>query len=298
MMETFDPSDARDRRRWRYDSEHPLSIAQLIARKTVDAATAALVWLLLECGASLSVAGWELGLGKTTTLGALLQLLPEETNIHLTAGMLEDFSFTRQAGMRPGATCVVCNEVNDWPPYYMWGEQARRYLSLPAQGWRVATTLHARTLAEVLGLYHEELGLGATDLGRLGIVVTLGLVGGRGRKAEQRRWLTTHFLRPREDGAPARHGAALELSRWRSAGDAFEGIQATTLAELASWAGCPLDTFEAALARRRACLCQWAQGEGADPGAVATALRALRSQEPGLRPIRTPAGPLEERKTP
>jgi len=304
MSETFDPTDACDRRRWRYDSDHPLSVAQLIARHSVDAATVALVWLLLDCGAGLTVAGWELELGKTTTLGALLQLLPAETNIRLTAGMLEDFSFTRQAGIRPGATCVVCNEINDWPPYYMWGEQARRFLALPAQGYAVATTLHARTLDEVLCLYQGDLGLQAAEISRLGIVVNLGLVGGRGRKAEERRWLTTHFLRPQEDCAPARDVAVLELSRWRGAGDAFKGVHSSALAELARWAGSSLDTFGAALARRRACLHQLAQGDGADPVVVATALRALRIQSSIAHPganaghASAPVIPLEERENP
>ena len=280
MCETFYPTDARDRRRWRYDSDHPLSVAQLIARQSVDAATAALVWLLLECGAGLSVAGWELELGKTTTLGALLQLLPAETSVRLTGGMLEDFAFTRQPGICPGATCVVCNEINDWPPYYMWGERARRFLALPAQGYAIATTLHARTLDEVLYLYREELRLQATEISRLGIVVNLGLVAGRGRPAGERRWLTTHFLCPQDDSAPAQEVAVLRLSRWRSEAKAFEPSHPSVLADLARWAGCEQDTFNGALARRTACLDPLAEGDGAGPEGVAASMAALRRQEP------------------
>ncbi len=274
MTEPFDPSDPRDRLLWRYDSAHPLSVAQLIARQSVDAATAALVWLLLECGASLTVAGWEFELGKTTTMGALLQLLPAGTSLRLTAGMLEDFAFTSQPGICPGATCVVCNEINDWPPYYMWGEQARRFLSLPARGWRITTTVHAQDLDEVITLYRKGLGLQVAEISRLGIVVNLGLKAGR-----QRRWLATHFLLPQDDGARARKVAALRLSRWHSDADAFETAHPSVLAALARWAGCPQDAFSAALARRTACLAPLAEGDGAGPGAVAAAIAALRRQE-------------------
>jgi len=284
MSDTFDPSDARDRQRWRYDSAHPLSVAQLVARHSVDVGTAALVWLLLECGASLSVAGWETEMGKTTTLGALLQLLPAETSVRLTAGMLEDFAFTEQPGSRPGATCVVCSEINAWPPYYMWGEQARRFLALAARGWQIATTLHANTLDEVITLYREGLGLQVAEINRLGIVVNLGLVGVRDR--QQRRWLTTHFLWSHEGSGPTQDVAALRLSRWRGDPDTFESAHPSMLVDLARWAGTEQETFNAALARRADCLHLLAQGDGADAAGVAASIALLRRQEPAGLPRR------------
>ena len=71
-------------------------MAQIIALESVDAQTVALIWLLLEHGASLTVAGPtdpQPGVGKTTTLNALLQFLPEGTAIAYMSGMYENFSF-------------------------------------------------------------------------------------------------------------------------------------------------------------------------------------------------------------
>ena len=52
----FDPRDPYERYYWHYDSRRPLSMAQIIAQGSVDAETVALIWLLLEHGASLTVA--------------------------------------------------------------------------------------------------------------------------------------------------------------------------------------------------------------------------------------------------
>ena len=109
---------------WHYDSRRPLSMAQIIALKSVDAETVALIWLLLEHGASLTVAGPtdpQPGVGKTTTLNALLQFLPEGTALAYMSGMYENFAFTREPDIDPAATYALCNEVSNHLPIYMWG---------------------------------------------------------------------------------------------------------------------------------------------------------------------------------
>src|SRR5579884_2615199 len=75
----------------------PLSIAQIIAQHSVDAETAALIWLLLEHGASLTVAGPTAplpGAGKSTTMHALLQFLPAGSSVVYMSGKYETFAFT------------------------------------------------------------------------------------------------------------------------------------------------------------------------------------------------------------
>ena len=86
----FDPRDPYERYWWHYESRRPLSLAQIVALGSVDIYTAALVWLILEHGASLTVAGPtdpQPGIGKTTTLNALLQFLPEGTALAYMSGM-------------------------------------------------------------------------------------------------------------------------------------------------------------------------------------------------------------------
>ena len=102
----FDPRDPYERYWWHYDSRRPLSMAQIIAMKSVDVETVALIWMLLEHGASLTVAGPtdpQPGIGKTTTLNALLQFLPEGTALAYMSGMYENFAFTQLPDIDPAA---------------------------------------------------------------------------------------------------------------------------------------------------------------------------------------------------
>ena len=196
----FDPRDPRERLWWHYDSRRPLSMAQIIAVRSVDARTAALTWLLLEHGASLTVAGPtdpQPGIGKTTTLNALLQFVPEDTALAYMSGMYENFAFTQLPDIEPAHTYALCNEVSDHLPIYMWGRVARRYLTLPARGYHIATSVHADTIDDVLYMYQHDLRLPTEDVRRLGLVVNIGVVGHV--YPLRRRWLTTHFLQAHAD---------------------------------------------------------------------------------------------------
>ena len=76
----FKPRNPYEREQRNSKSRRSLSIAQIIALQSVDVETIALIWLMLEHGASLTVAGPtkpQPGAGKTTALHALLQFLPE-----------------------------------------------------------------------------------------------------------------------------------------------------------------------------------------------------------------------------
>ena len=247
----FDPRDPYERRYWHYDTRRPLSMAQLISLRSVDAETAALIWLLLECGTSLTVAGPtdpKPGVGKTTVLNALLQFLPEETVLAYTSGMYEDFAFTELPDTDPALTCVLCNETSDHQPFYMWGRVARRYLMLPSQGYHIATCVHADTIDDVIYMYQHDLRLSSRAVRSLGLVVNIGLVGRE--PAVQRRWLTTHFLRPEADPRRPTAVAAIPLSLWDGPTDTFVHADQASLDELAQWAKITPGDFSAALEQR------------------------------------------------
>src|SRR5690242_5040065 len=147
----FDPRSPYNRRRWHYDSDQPLSVAQLIARGSLDTPTAALLWLLIQRHSSLIVSGPTdptPGVGKTTTLNALLEFLPVDTTLVYTMGMYEDFEFVNDTIGE--TTCVLANEVSDHLPIYMWGRTARQLLTLPASGYAIATSCHADAIDDVL----------------------------------------------------------------------------------------------------------------------------------------------------
>ncbi|HJT58871.1 MAG TPA: hypothetical protein VJ761_20345 [Ktedonobacteraceae bacterium] len=246
----FDPRDPYERTYWHYDSRHPLSLAQLIASGSVDAWTAALVWLLIQHRASFTVAGPtdpRPGVGKTTVLNALFQLLPSETGLVYTSGMYEDFSFTHSADSDPARTYVLCNEISDHQPFYMWGRVARRYLLLPTQGYHIATSVHADTINDVIYMYHHEFRLSSEVVRRLGLVIHVGIVGEDAMS--RRRWLTTHFLRPTIDPHRSDSIIPLVISRWNEDTDTFEHANETVLDELALWADLAPQEFAAAIQR-------------------------------------------------
>jgi hypothetical protein len=284
----FDPRDPYERYYWHYESRRPLSVAQIIALGSVDAETAGLIWLLLEHGASLTVAGPtdpQPGVGKTTTLNALLQFLPEGTALAYMSGMYEDFAFTRLPDIKPQETYALCNEVSDHLRIYMWGRVAKRYLTLPAQGYHIATSVHADTIDDVIEMYHHDLRLTAEDVRRLGLVINMGLVG-RVYPA-RRRWFTTHFFEPKTNPHKPDAITPLPLSLWNNVDDTFEHADQPILDDLAQWAGMSCNAFNLALKRRVDCLQKLAEensGRGADMQEMYDAISELRKREKKAKP--------------
>lgn len=281
----FDPRDPYERFYWHYDSRRPLSVAQIITLESVDAETAGLVWLLLEHGASLTVAGPtdpQPGVGKTTTLNALLQFLPEGTALAYMSGMYENFAFTRLPDIDPATTYALCNEVSDHLPIYMWGRVARRYLTLPAQGYHIATSIHADTIDDVISMYAYDLRVRPEDVRRLGLVINIGLVGRV--YPPRRRWLSTHFLQPYADVKKPEAIVAVPLSLWNKYDDTFEHADQTILDDLASWIGLSVQDFTAGLKLRTDCLQELSQDRSVDNSQMFDAIQALREQEKKRQP--------------
>jgi hypothetical protein len=275
----FDPRDPYERYWWHYDSRRQLSTAQIIALGSVDAKTVAMVWLLLEHGASLTVAGPtdpQPGIGKTTTLNALLQFLPVGTALAYMSGMYEDFAFTQLPDIDPESTYALCNEVSDHLPIYMWGRVARRYLTLPTRGYHIATSVHADTIDDVIHMYQHDLRVSVEDVRRLGLVVNIGLAGRV--YPLRRRWLTTYFLQTQADPKCPDAVIPLPLSLWNDFDDSFEHAKQPILNELANWAGITLAEFTAALQQRTDCLEKLSQGKGADMLEMYNAIDKLRKR--------------------
>jgi hypothetical protein len=275
----FDPRDPYERYWWHYDSRRQLSAAQIIALGSVDTKTVAMIWLLLEHGASLTVAGPtdpQAGIGKTTTLNALLQFVPEGTALAYMSGMYEDFAFTQLPDIDPARTYALCNEVSDHLPIYMWGRVARRYLALPAKGFHIATSVHADTIDDVIHMYQHDLRVSVEDVRRLGVVVNIGLVGRV--YPQRRRWLTTHFLQPQADSNCPDAVIPLPLSLWNDYDDTFEYADQPILDELASWAGIAPAEFAAALQQRIDCLEELSQEQSADMHQMYNAIDTLRKR--------------------
>ena len=270
----FDPRIPYHRRMWHYDSDRPLSVAQLIALGSLDAQTAALLWLLIERHQSLIVSGPTdptPGIGKTTTLNALLGFLPPGTTLVYTTGMYEDFAFRDE--VTPATTCVLANEVSDHLRIYMWGGVAREMLRLPGEDFAVATSCHADTIQDVLSMLRRDLRIPADTVRRLGVVINIGIVGRVW--PPRRRFLTVNFLAPQPpDGAP-NDIRLIPLAEWQPTTDTFTPATPEALAELATITGMPLDDFTAAIARRQRILEELAEGRGVGPSRMREAVDTL-----------------------
>jgi hypothetical protein len=275
---------------WHYESDRPLSVAQLVALGSLDARTAALLWLLVERHQSLIVSGPTdptPGVGKTTTLNALLGFLPGGSTLVYTTGMYEDFDF--QSEVQPETTCVLANEVSDHLSIYMWGRVARKLLRLPKDGFAIATSCHADTVADVLAMLGDDLRLPAEDIRHLGVIVNIGLVGHVW--PPRRRFLTVNFVRPSAQptataGAHTAVGRAsdvsmLPLATWDETADSFIPATPETLEEVACAVGVEGPEFLAALERRVACIEALAQGRGAGVRAMREAVDELVAREKG-----------------
>ncbi len=216
----FDPRSPYQRRMWHYESDRPLSVAQLIAAGSLDSRAAALLWLLVERRRSIIVSGPTdptPGVGKTTTMNALLGFLPIGSTMVYTMGMFEDFSFVSE--VEAATTCVLANEVSDHLRIYMWGRSARALLRLPEDGFAVATSCHADTIDDVLSMLRNDLRLTAEDVRRLGVIINIGLVGARW--PQQRRFLTINYVRP-AGGDDQPYGVSLApLATWDERSDGF-----------------------------------------------------------------------------
>jgi hypothetical protein len=254
-------------------------MAQIVALQSVDAETAGLVWLLLESGASLTVAGPtdpQPGVGKTTTLNALLQFLPEGTALVYMSGMYENFAFTRIPEIDPATTYALCNEVSDHLPIYMWGRIARRYLTLPSRGYHVATSVHADTIDDVMNMYSNDLHLAPEDVRRLGLIINIGLVGRA--YPPRRRWFSTHFVRPVADANKPEEMVPVPLSLWNRYDDTFEHADSSILDELASYVGVTPQEFNKALKLRVDCLKDISRGSGIGAQEMFEAVNDLRTR--------------------
>jgi len=274
----FDPRIPYQRRMWHYDSDRPLSVAQLIALGSLDARTAALLWLLVERHQSVIVSGPTdptPGIGKTTTLNALLGFLPPGSTLVYTTGMYEDFGFRDEVD--PATTCVLANEVSNHLRIYMWGDVARALLRMPGDGYAIATSCHADTVQDVLSMLRRDLRLPADDVRGLGVIINIGIVGRVW--PPRRRFLTVNFLAPQApDGAP-NDVRLIPLAEWQANSDTFLPATQEALAEVAAVVEMPLGEFCAALERRQLPLEQLSEGRGVGPSRMREAVDALIDSE-------------------
>jgi hypothetical protein len=241
---------------WHWQPAVPLSIMQIMNAGSADSDIMALLWALLARRASVLVAAEPPMAGKTTTLTALLDLMPADTKRVYLRGHYETFDFAREADADPAHTYVLANEMSDHLAVYLWGSRIYKTFELLDQGYAIGSTMHAETVDDVIAILNSEpLCVPSERIAGLTLVINLYVSGTYG--ASVRRFNTVNMLLPgrgdASDGLLPGVRPVL-LSRWDHATDSFEHRfhEHSVEAQLAAWAGVPLKEWRADVSRRKA----------------------------------------------
>jgi len=231
---------------WHWEPPVPLSIAQILQAGNMPPRLAAMFWLAMERGASLIVAADPPSAGKTATLTALLSLTPPETVAYFTRGAGETFALPPPTDAHP--TYILVNEMSDHLPVYTWDGYARRAFEGLAEGYSLATTVHASTVDEVIAILRDEIHVPAEQIARLTFIAPLHLGHDPdGGQALRRRVQEVAFLQPAAGGDVAYRS----IVRWDAGTDTFAILESEEDREaLARWCGLAPDELLGEIDRR------------------------------------------------
>jgi hypothetical protein len=168
--------------------ESTLSVLDVIEFGTIDFKLAGLLWLLMEHRASLIVASGPIWVGKTTLLHALLDFLRPEIEKVTLQGYDEDFKDL--GSEKPENTYLITEEISNHSYEYLWGHQVPKAFELLSSGYALGGTMHARNIKEVAYVLNA-LGVSASQIAGLGVVVTLQVARGRSYYDEPVRYVDT-----------------------------------------------------------------------------------------------------------
>lgn len=260
---------------WNWEPPVPMSITEILRAGNLDARTAALCGMAIEAHGSLLIAAEHPHSGKTTTLTALLDYLPERVRRVYIRGWSETFDYLRQT--RPQDTILLVNELSSHLPVYLWGPKAVRTFATLRRGYAIGSTLHADSAEETVAQLTGELGVAAEDLGRVDLLMVMRIYATT-RGGHARRVVSLHAL-----GCASGGVTLTPLVAHDPADDSFShdhGAEARLLARLR---GEDAARATEELERRRALLDELAERGTFDIPDVAAALAADRGETSPIR---------------
>ena len=129
-----------------------LGFADLIRNGTIAPASGALLWAALARRRSLAVIGGPSGLGKSTLLWALRDLLPPGSRRLYPRGCFETFAFLDDPAIEPRNSVLLLNEISPHLPVYTWGPAVARVLEAAEQGFALLGAAHAESVTGFVAL--------------------------------------------------------------------------------------------------------------------------------------------------
>jgi hypothetical protein len=272
--------DIVDRPAWWGDPPEPIrarSIVELVGEGVIDAELAALLWVLVEGGLPLDVAGGR-GSGRTTLLGALLAFV--DPAAYLLAFEAATPEAITEVDAAPAGTRVLVPELlRGAGGIAHRGAFARAAVRALARGVGLATTIAGSRLEDVMNrLRGPSAGVPDDALSFLGIVVVLGPGPGAGEPPVV---VAAHVVRPvarDEQGHVQRLGPAVLATR-DAAGHGWDHFGWGIYPELASRLGLRAGDLEREHLRRRDLLERLVSEGVVDPDAVRRAIALDRAPD-------------------
>jgi hypothetical protein len=145
----------------------PMSAVEIIASGSIDTRLMATLWAVMARRRGVMLASEAPQAGKTTTLSALVDFLPEHTVGVFLRGWAQDMEWTDE--IAPDRGVLLINELSDHLPIYVWGPNARAALRLAGDGYGFGGTMHADSLDEAIACLRDEVGAADADLAGLTI---------------------------------------------------------------------------------------------------------------------------------
>lgn len=234
---------------WSWEPPIPMSLTEILAARNFDPRTAAVCWLALEAHGSMLIAAEQPHSGKTTTLTALLDVLPGNVRRVFLRGWAETFDYLRHTD--PARTLLLANELSSHLPVYLWGPKAVEAFRTLRTGYALASTLHADSAEEAVTQLTGELGVEPADLARVDLLLVMRIFRvGTAYGPIARRVVSVHRLVP-----DARSGVELvPLVQWDADHDAHEHDEEAELELLSLRRGGTTEQLRAEIARREAYL--------------------------------------------
>lgn len=221
---------------WNWEPPVPMSVTELLEAGNFDARTAALAWMILEAHGSLLIAAEQPHSGKTTTLTAFLDFLPNDSRRVFIRGWSETFDYLEQT--KPERTILLANELSSHLPVYLWGPKAVRVFRSLQQGYALGSTLHADSAEEAVTQLTEELGVAPGDLAAVDLLAVM------------RVYATSHGGYARRLVSLHRTDGLTPLVGWDQASDEHRHFDDAQLELLCSRVRRPLDDLRADLLSR------------------------------------------------